>query len=125
MTIPRSRDDREYQKFADVNSEVAVRVTDVNGGVFSQMLTNLVLQTAVTVTTSATKLPTTNLTSRKLIVIYNNSAQIVYLGNAAVTTTDGLPVPVGQTITIDADENVDLYAIATAGTANIRLLEGE
>lgn len=82
--------------------------------------------TTLNVTTTATALPSTNLTNRRSLIIYNNSSNTVYLGNSSVTisgSTQGLPVPANSYgPTLDAGSNMVLYGIA-GGTSSVTVME--
>ena len=85
-----------------------------------------ILSTNVTVTTSATALPTTALSGRRAVALYNNSASTttVYIGNSSVTATNGFPLTSScPAITIDASDDITVYGIVSAGTADLRVLE--
>lgn len=78
---------------------------------------------AVTVSTSAVKLPATSMEGRRSILIFDNSTTIdLYIGGSDVTTTNGIPITAKSTITIDANEDVDVYGIASE-SINVRVLE--
>jgi len=83
------------------------------------------LSTAVTVTSSATALPTTILDYRRSVMIFNNSASTtVYLGGSTVTSTNGFPI-LAQTYSpsIDAGPKMTVYGITDSGSANVRVFE--
>lgn len=80
-----------------------------------------VTQTAVTVGGTAVLL-LTGRTLRESVVIKNNHAtQILYVGNASVTTSDGMPVAAGQSITLEVVGT--LYGIASGAGTDVRVLE--
>jgi hypothetical protein len=82
-------------------------------------------QASVSVIDTATKLPTTPLSGRRFLFICNNSDEIIYLGDSAVTTADGFPLYQHQSILINIEDGVDLYGVSTnAGGSNVRILEG-
>lgn len=83
-------------------------------------------QTNITVGASAVALPTTPLSQRRVVIIFNNStlSQILYLGNSSVTANDGFPVYPRAAITINIEDDVTLYGIASAADADIRIFEG-
>lgn len=80
---------------------------------------------AVSVTATATKLPTTNLDNRKAMIIRNFSKDnIIYIGDSAVTTTTGFPILPYESIPFDINAGANLYAICETGlTADVRTLE--
>lgn len=79
--------------------------------------------TLVSVGTSATPLPATPLTQRRSLILFNDSANTIYMGGADVTTADGLPVTT-QTYSppIDAGQYMIVYAIAESAS-NVRVFE--
>jgi len=79
---------------------------------------------AVTVTSSPTPLPTNPLEYRRAIVIHNNGASTIYLGDSTVTIGNGLPLVAGEKIAFDiaGNPNVVIYAIAVGGI-DVRILE--
>ena len=83
-------------------------------------------QRIISVTTSATKLPTTPLVGRKAIMVQNLSTNPIYLGGATVTTTGATRGVVLITqydfIVINLASNVDLYGIAS-GASDVAILE--
>ena len=80
--------------------------------------------TAVTVTTSATALPTSSLSNRRSIIVYNNDASVtLYIGGSDVSATNGVPVTAGTySAPVDAGSSMTLYGIA-ASSINVRVLE--
>ena len=87
------------------------------------LLRNRLLTQAITVGTSATKIPTTTLSTRRSILILNNSVSTIYIGNADVTTVNGYPMSPQDTLKIDISDEVDVYGISTADS-EVRILEG-
>lgn len=94
-----------------------IGVTDATGAVFANE--------AVTVTDTATALPTTNLSNRKAITVFNNSnLNRVYLGGSGVTTANGYPLLPYQGLPLDLSDGAQLYGICDTGkTADCRVLE--
>lgn len=79
---------------------------------------------SVTVGTSPTALPDEILSSRRSLVIYNNSAQTLYVGGSDVSTINGMPVPASSySPAFDAGEKMVIYGIVATSTANVRTLE--
>jgi len=83
-----------------------------------------ILSTQVNVGATATALPTTALTNRRLLIVYNNSGGVIYLGDSTVTVTNGFPLANGGTFEIKLDAGVTLYAIASAANKDVRVFEG-
>lgn len=87
-------------------------------------LNGFVKTTSATVGTSATSLPGYGqLFNRRAVVIYNNSANTIYIGGSDVTTSNGMPVPANSYSPIlDAGYSLLVYGIA-AQSNNVRVLE--
>lgn len=81
--------------------------------------------TAVTLTTlnTAYLLPASEQASRKTLIIYNVSDTAVYIGTSSVTTTTGILLPAGGTMTLDAESGV--YAICGTSGKIVNVLEGK
>lgn len=79
---------------------------------------------AVTVGGTPIPLPANPLVYRRALVVHNNGASTIYLGDASVTTSNGLPLLAGEKIAFDIQNNpnVTVYAIS-AGSVDVRLLE--
>lgn len=92
----------------------------------SDIIQEGVLQQVVTIGITATAIPTTALTNRINLLIYNGSANTIYIGSSTVTTagaTQGIPMPTGATMAFTIGQGVTLYGIA-AIASNINVLEG-
>ena len=85
-------------------------------------LNNGVISTSVTIGVTATKLPTTNLSGRRVIIIVNISSNTVYIGNENVTTANGFAVYSNQAISADIGDAVNIYGISTVAS-EVRILE--
>lgn len=96
-------------------------VTNIN----INALQGFVKTTVTTVGTTATTLPGYGqLFNRRSVMIYNNSANTIYIGGSDVTTTNGIPVPASSYSPIlDAGYNMKVYGIASQGGNDIRVLE--
>jgi hypothetical protein len=79
---------------------------------------------AITVGTSATPLPSNPMEYRRALVVHNNGASTVYLGDENVTVNSGLPLAAGEKIAFDiqGNPNVVVYAIS-GGSVNVRIME--
>lgn len=82
-----------------------------------------VLSTDTSIASTATKVVTTPLTSRKTVLVQNNATTPIYLGASGVTTANGFIVHGGSTFSVDLGPAVDLYGIVTTGTNDARILE--
>lgn len=82
--------------------------------------------TTMNVGTSATALPQSSLAQRRSIILFNNSVNTIYIGDANIATAGGgmgLPVPT-QTYspTMDAGWDMVLYGIAST-SSSVTILE--
>lgn len=111
---------------------LGVTLFDQNGYAFDNSnpihvrdeLTANIKSTAVSVSTSAVKLPTTVMEGRRSILIYNNHASnILYVGDNNVTTSTGIPIAAASDISIDVTDDVILYGIASGASTDVRILE--
>ena len=82
-----------------------------------------VVQSEVTLTLADTayKLPSSPLSGRRTLIIYNNSDAIVYIGDSSVATTDGLPLNPDDSVAIDSVS--DIYAVCGSAGKTVRILE--
>ncbi len=79
----------------------------------------------INVSTSVSELCPVDI-SRSAVTIYNSSAGILYIGigNAAVNSSTGFPLPAASGITLDAGgQKAALYAITASGTATVGVAE--
>ncbi len=88
-------------------------------------LNGFVKTTAATVGTSLAILPSYGvLSSRRSIIIYNNSSNTIYIGGSDVTTSNGMPVPANSYSPIlDAGASLIVYGIAATAGNNVRVME--
>lgn len=87
-----------------------------------------ILQTVVTVSNTATPIPSANLAGRKSLIIKNlDSSKIVYLGSATVTadenSTGGHPLAYYENFVGDIGEDTIVYGIVVTGTAKVSIVE--
>lgn len=81
------------------------------------------LSTKVSVTTTATALPTTALTHRRGLLVYNNSSVSLYIGDSTVDT-NGFIIPASSySPPFDAGDQMTLYGVVATGTADVRVIE--
>lgn len=102
-------------------------VRDADGTLrWGMVIRKALRQQALTIGTSAVKIPTSALSDRINILIVNNSTsgQIFYIGDSTVTTANGVPLYPRQSIPVLIEDNVIIYGIASAAGADIRILEG-
>lgn len=86
------------------------------------------ITTVITVTTSATALPSTALSGRKTVLVQNVSSATVYIGNAAVTadeaSTGGYQLQYdGDSVVMDFTDDIVVYGIVATGTSTVVVWE--
>ena len=86
-------------------------------------LRNGITQGTVTVGTSATAIPSSNLSGRRVIIIVNISTSNIFIGNNVVTTSNGYQLYSQQSVSMDISDAVTVYGIVSSGTAEVRYLE--
>lgn len=81
--------------------------------------------TSATVTSTLTTLPSYGvLDNRRSLLIYNNSANTIFIGGSDVTTGNGLPIAANSFSPIlDLGKNTIAYGIATSGNNDVRVME--
>lgn len=128
MTLPRAIEDREYQKFEEVNGSPHVKVTGSGfSGSFSQSgLTVGGKYTEVTVTDAAwAALPATPLAGRNAIGIQNYSGseiKINYDYTAALPAGYvGMVIPNGNEKYYGIRDTILIYAKAEAGAGSVTI----
>lgn len=80
------------------------------------------VSTAVSVTTTATALPSSAASGRKRILIQNLDDGYLYVGSASVSTSNGVEIAPKGTLTLPLGASV-LYGRVASGTADVRVLE--
>jgi hypothetical protein len=100
------------------NVEILETIRSTSDGVISSVKSQI-----VTVGATATPIPTTALTNRVTMTLYNGSGSTVYLGGSTVTLAAGFAFLNGTTFTIAINEGATLYGIAAAPTL-IYCIEG-
>ena len=101
-------------------------IRDANGElIYGLILRKSIRQQALTIPTSATKIPTSPLDKRINLLIMNVSTTgaILYIGNSSVTTANGFPVYPRGVLPVSVEDDIDIYGIGTAD-CDIRILEG-
>lgn len=83
--------------------------------------------TAVSVGTTPTRLDSateTDTTGGSTVILFNNGAAAVFIGDASVTTASGISIAVAAlSPEIHLDNGEALYGIVASGTADVRVLE--
>jgi len=88
------------------------------------VITRQILESEVTVAAIATKIPASPIQARHSLLIQNIGNNVVYLGSPTVTTANGYPIyPRGQ-ITIQIEDDIDLYGIGAVAGEKLRIMEG-
>lgn len=103
-----------------------LQTTGSGGGGGSSGLGTAGAQGAITVggTATAANVSGTNLASRTLLTVYNNSGDTLYWGFAnTVTTAGGTPIANGQTATWNILDSLSVYLISSGTTSNVRVTE--
>jgi hypothetical protein len=83
-----------------------------------------ILPTTVAVGTSALALPSNPRSNRTFILVQNQSANPVFIGDASVTTSNGYQLNPFSDITIPCTDGAVIYAIAGSGGNNVFVGEG-
>lgn len=82
--------------------------------------------TTINITSTATVLPPQAIANRRSLIVYNNSANTIYLGGPTVAISgvgQGLPVPTATySPPFDPGQNMSLYGIA-ASSSSVTILE--
>src|SRR3990167_3685602 len=88
-----------------------------------------ITQQIVSVATSPTKLPSTPLTGRRILLIQNLSTVPVYVGgaNVAATGSNRGPVMASQydEKVFEMESSLDLYGVVASGTAEVAVFEAK
>lgn len=79
---------------------------------------------AASVTATAAQIDTSPLTGRKNITIQNLGTKDIWIGfDGSVTDTNGTKVPRGGSADFDWSDSLNVFAVTSSGTADVRLLE--
>ena len=101
------------------SNAVVINYEDINS------LLGIIQSSGLTVSDDAVHVsgPATRLRGRRQLKIQNLGAAAVHVGgDAGVTTSDGLAVPSGDTLTLNILDVGDIFVIS-AGTSDVRVLE--
>ena len=81
-------------------------------------------QQAISVGGTPTALPSSPLEYRRALVVYNAGPGILYIGASTVTTSNGMPMSVGEKIAFDIQgtPNVKIYGVSDS-ISDVRILE--
>jgi hypothetical protein len=109
---------------SELQGTLDVNITNASVTVSDAALANTALSNeADSVTTTSAALVTSVLASRKYVFIYNNDNKIVYLGAGTVTSANGFPLFPGSILEARIGAAVAINAIASSGTADVRILQ--
>jgi hypothetical protein len=79
---------------------------------------------ALSITNTAAEFLGSPLSGRKLLLLQNLGSQDVYIGfNNSVTSSNGIQLPKFSSIELPFGDNLDIYMVTAAGTANVRYAE--
>lgn len=79
---------------------------------------------AATVTTTAAELASSPLAGRMKLQIQNLGNQAIFIGHSnSVTSANGFRISAGATETIEFGEDLDVWAIASAGSQSVRIVQ--
>jgi hypothetical protein len=82
--------------------------------------------TAITATTTAASLCINTGEDRgsgQSFLVYNNGSVTAYIGGPDVTTTNGVPLAAGATLTAALGYADNIYAVTASSTTDLRVLE--
>lgn len=115
----------EFPQSISVDNFPPQKVPTPVTSVWINSLRGPILSTQVDVGSSATQIPASNLSQRRSMIVFNNdSSKTVFIGDENVNTEDGMPVfPKQFSPSLDVGDIVDVYAITTSGTVDVRILE--
>lgn len=106
-------------KTGGFGGSTSAAVTSVN----VNALRGLARSTVVSISTTPTLLPSVALSYRKSLIVFNNSANTIYIGGVDVSVSNGYPVEANSpSPSIDAGMNMKLYAVADSAS-EVRVLE--
>lgn len=83
-----------------------------------------ILQQAISVGLTPTKIPTTTLARRKSLWIFNNALNAIFIGSSTVSTADGFPLYPRGVMNIQVEDGIDIYGISSVAGQELRILEG-
>ena len=99
-------------------NSVVINYEDINSKI------GIVQSSGLLVTADAVHItgPENRLRGRREVTIQNLGAGVAYIGDASVTTSDGLQIPVGDILTLSVLDVGNIYAVS-ASTSDLRILE--
>lgn len=113
-TLSASAGDGDYQSFK----------TDALGRIYANNAHQTMANAAVSVLVTATDLAATDLANRKRILIQNLGTKKIYIGkDNTVTTSNGIELFAGASMELDIGAGVNVHAISSSGTQDVRVME--
>jgi hypothetical protein len=114
--------DGDYVPFSmNSSNELRVALSTTSGDV--ALANTAIVNTVEDITTTATDIIASDLTNRKYLFLYNNGEHKVYLGGSGVTDADGFPLSPRSYMEMRAGSAINIYAISSTGTNEVRALE--
>ena len=92
---------------------------NINDGIKTQLINSSLV---VGLTAIEVKVGATRLSNRKGVILYNSSNRTMFWGGVGVTTSSGIPLNKGESITI-RNEDVALFVITDTAGQDARVLE--
>lgn len=96
---------------------------DALGRLYTNDVAQDALFSTVSVAITATDLVASELANRRKMLIQNVSNRTIFLGESTVTAANGLRLSAGSSIELEVGPQINLYAIAVGGTADVRILQ--
>lgn len=90
---------------------------------WSLITANSVRSQSVTIGTTATAIPTSALTQRKILTLKNMGTEQIYIGASDVTTSNGYALDPRDVFEMAIEEEITLYGVSTSGGQDLRILE--
>lgn len=97
--------------------------TDALGRLWMNDTHQTMVFAAVSVLVTATDLVASDLANRKRILLQNLGTKKIYIGDASVTTANGIELFSGASMELDIGPGINLYAISSSGTQDVRVME--
>lgn len=98
--------------------------TDALGRIWANNTHQTMANAAVSVLATATDLVGSDLANRKRIMIQNLGSKKIYIGkDATVTTVNGLELFPGGSMELDIGPSINIHAISSSGTQDVRVME--
>jgi len=106
-----------------VDTEISLNGDLIVENVTVASLRGSLRSSSVTIGTTPTEIPASPLSNRKSITLKNNGSNTIFLGHSGVTTTNGYPLKINESLDIDLDDATTLYGIVATGSEDLRILE--